>query len=127
MPLTISWQIQDRVILIINHGSVMREDMVRGSAIMIDMMDRATSSRVHVLSDVSRMRNVPDLQSLSQQNWVEHDKLGWLGVIGEVPEELRIALNVLSKARRVKTFYAANVEEGMTFLYEHDPSLPRSN
>lgn len=123
MPLTISWIIQNHVILIVNEGAVIREDIIRGAAIVEDMIDRSESTRIHVISDISRLTNVPDLQTLSQQRWVQHPKLGWLMVSGLVSEELKIVLNIVSKARRVKSAYMDTIEEALAYLYEHNPEL----
>src|SRR5690242_8209805 len=124
MPIQLSWYLENRVILLSNHGEIKDQDLFDIDEPIIDYMNQCDAPLVHLIVDNRDGFNQPSAKSVTQVKFPKHPKMGWLIMVGvDNPiQKFVVAVGASFFKTRVRIF--KTMDEAANFLNEVDSTLP---
>jgi len=129
MPAQLSWCLENRVLLMTNHGEVTDQNLFDLDQTIIDYMNSCTVPLVHTIIDHRKGLNSPSAKGLTRLHWPKHPKVGWMIMIGMKNPFQRFVVAVSTSFFKTRVRLVNTMDEALNFLNDVDSTLPplRSN
>jgi hypothetical protein len=127
MPYTVNWLVPQRVIDVKFGESLSVDELQEYDAKVVAMMEEGQPKNVHVLADISRLEQFPNLQRTQQTKMATHPHLGWIVVYGSQNIVFRAMGIIVSKLFGNRLQWCNTREEALAFLQRVDQTLIELN
>ena len=124
MPAQLSWYLENRVLLMTNHGEVTDQDLFDLDQTIIDYMNSCTAPLIHTIIDHRKGINSPSAKGLTRLHWPKHPKVGWMIMIGMKNPLQRFVVAVATSFFKTRVRLFNSIDEGLIFLNDVDSTLP---
>lgn len=124
MAVQLSWQLENRVLLVANSGAISDQDMLDVDQ-PIDRMNQSNVPLVHLIVDNSDATYNPSIKTVSQAKFPKHPQCGWVLLVGPTSTFTRFVNAVVTNVLRREIGCLIRVMKHSTFsLNEVDSALP---
>jgi hypothetical protein len=124
MPYTVAWLVPHRVIEVTFGEHLSITELQEYDSKVVEMLDTAVDHKIHLLADVSKIRQFPGLDHFRRAKLINHTQLGWAVMIGTMnPLVKAIGLLVISMFGN-RAYWCNTREEALVFLQRTDKTLP---
>lgn len=118
-----TWLVQDKVIFTCVRGEFQVEDFPEYDQDVIELFEQLPYEQVHVLVDISRMTTMPNVVEMTQLKFINHPKMGFFVTQGQ-NRLIQFVSQTVSKLLSINYQLVNNLDDGLAFLTQIEPSLP---
>jgi hypothetical protein len=124
MSIQLSWYLENRVMLLVNHDQNTDQDMLAIDQPMINYLNQSNAPLVHVIMDNIGSTYTPSIKVLKTLQYPKHPRLGWLILIGLINPFQRFIAAVVTTFFKTRLRMVNTMDEALDFLNEVDSTLP---
>jgi hypothetical protein len=124
MPIQISWYLENRVILLVNHGESSDQDVFAVDQPMIDYLNQNQAPLVHLIIDNTGAKYIPSVKAVTAVKWPKHPQYGWTILVGLTNPFQRFVNVVATNFFKARQRMFDTMDEALNFLNEVDSTLP---
>ncbi|GAB4344142.1 MAG: hypothetical protein Kow00117_22430 [Phototrophicales bacterium] len=124
MPVKISWQVNNRILLVTGFDEVTFEDLNPVNDLLLATLKNDT---VHLIVDRRLITKYP-LNIIKLKNTLSslnHPNFGWLLVVDEQDAMRDFLIGIVTQLMRTPFRRMETLDDAITFLYQHDKTLSR--
>jgi len=123
MPFETRWYLRNKVLYVKAIGAIQDIELQALDEEINNMLDSATSAKVHFLYDPSEQTAPPRLQALGAMTSPHHPRYGWFVMCSDQNKAVNLAGTYYSNNANLRNQFFSNMEDTLNFLCEVDPEV----
>jgi hypothetical protein len=124
MPMQLSWYLENRVMLLVNHGDSSDQDVFDIDQPIIDYLNQSQAPLVHLIIDNIGAKYIPSVKAVTSVKWPKHPQYGWTILVGLTNPFQRFVNVVATNFFKARQRMFDTMDEALDFLNEVDSTLP---
>ncbi|MBA3873824.1 MAG: hypothetical protein H0X30_32225 [Anaerolineae bacterium] len=124
MPVQLSWYLENRVILMVNHDGSSDQELLELDQPVINYLNQSNASLVHLIWNNNDSKYMPSINATKALQFPKHPQFGWTITVGLNNPLQRFIVAVANAFFKSRVRMVNTMDEALDFLNEVDGTLP---